>query len=174
MDAQRMSDAVKGRLEARIATCQAAGNEVQAKKWQAELKALTLPAYANGLVELGFDPAKLDGLAIYATQKMRRLVAGLVGAGKADPYTSTVIENARRGGESGVIANKLILASLSGAVKIDKSLVEGVTRRAGTEATASTQASSTRAALAALGLGRASEKGVFQIDLNHPAIQAIA
>lgn len=174
-----MSQTIEGMVESlsnhigtRIATCEGAGNLVQKKKWEAELKALTLPQYAQALLEIGFDPARLDELAIYSTQKVRRLVACVVGAGRADPYTATVIGNARLG--NGGIANRAMLASLSEAVKIDKAAMEGAVRRKASEATASTQASSTRQALLALGAGRLAEKGVFQIDLDHPVVKAVA
>ena len=173
--AASLATAIGEAINRRIAACEAAGNEVQKKKWLVELKALTLPAYAEALASMGFESSKLDGLAVYATMKLRRLVSAFLGTGSADPYTVEILRNAKAlAGEGGALSNKAMVASLSLKVKL-----EGITlpsRRRGSESTASTQASSTRQVLAALGAGRMVGEGKdrrFEIDFGHPVVARI-
>jgi hypothetical protein len=175
MDVEQMAARLREMIARRMDECEAKGNLTQRDKWAVELKHLTLPAYCQALTAVGFDPARLGTLAIYATTKLRRLVAHYLGVGRADPYTFEIIRNARVIAEQGnPMANRLMTATLSAKLR-----VEGITlptRREGSEGTASTQASSTRMALAALGAGKAEGKGPgarFEIDFAHPIMRTV-
>jgi len=170
MEPEQMRVAVQAAIERRIATQEAKGNASLAKKWAIELRHLTHDSSLKAMAIVGFDPARLDNLAIYAATKARKALAHLVGVGKVDPYTEVLVRNALAVAPDGHVANGTMTASLSISRKTTLALP---VRRAGAEGTASTQACSTRAALVALGAGVAIGRA-FQLDINHPVIAAIA
>ena len=155
---------LKRALEARRDTALAQGNAKLASKWIRELHQLANPIVAAKLNELGVEPSALGTLAIYAMQKVRRLLNG-----KPDPYTVTLIGNARAIG-SGQLTGRVARDVLSGVSSV------GIAR-AGGLSTASTQVSSSRAALAALRIVKVTKgkegKGLA-FDLEHSLIKEVA
>jgi hypothetical protein len=153
----------------RIQACKAEGNDTQARKWEAEIRLLSQPAYARALIELRVDVKALGDLAIYAAQKARKMLAHYVGVGKMDPYTAAILRNAR-GRELHVHD---MLATLTPSVSAGSPLAH---RRAGSQGTASTQASSTRAALALLGAAQVRGKGraiLMRVREDHPIVKRL-
>jgi hypothetical protein len=122
---------------------------------------------------VGFEPDALSRLAIYATQKLRRIAAFAAGVGRVDPFTETLVKNAR--GTEGVLTGRAARASLS--TKVDmRDGIQLAHRRISTDGTASSQAGSSRQALAALGiatLGRDGRESVLNIDLEHPLLAKV-
>jgi hypothetical protein len=170
MTPDEMRDAVTAAISRRIAAADAKGNKAGHVKWAAELRLLTTDDHVKTLAGIGFDPAKLDHLAVYATMKIRRIVAQMAGTGKVDPYTEVLVRNALAVVPGQAMPNGMMTASLN-AKRVSAVMLP--VRRSGTEGTASTQASSSRAALQALGAGVASGRA-FTINQSHPAITAIA
>lgn len=162
------------RITAHQERARAKGNPGLVEKWATELRYLTKPSPVEALLNVGFNPAALDSLAIYAAQKVRRLVQAYLGAGRVDPYTEIVIKNANAmQDEHGRISNRLVLASLSTKVKVAEALPN---RRASAMETAATQASSSRKALIAVGAGRMEGRGRgsnFAVDFSHPFITRV-
>jgi hypothetical protein len=149
---------VKRVIEQRINEANTAGNPGLAEKWTKELSILSNDNCARVLAEQNVDPDIFGYLAVYAAQKVRRLVTGFLGIGGVDPYTKTMVLSAKRLG--GSIANAAMTASIAGSI-----------------GTASTQASSTRSALIALGAAKVIRGGkdrTFEIDLSHPIIERIS
>jgi hypothetical protein len=169
MTPEHMHEAVQDVIERRIAREETKGNAAGAKKWRVELRHLTQEGNVRALAQMGFDPARLENLAIYATTKVRRMTAHLTGDGRVDPYTEVLLKNALAVAKDGEVPNGLMLASLTTHRKSAETLPQ---RRAGKEGTASTQACSTRAALVALGVGQVIGRS-FRIEFNHPVVTAI-
>jgi hypothetical protein len=167
---EQMGAAIKAALEPRIEACQAKGNKPGMTKWATELRLMTSEQNLAALVGVGFDPTKLNTLAVYAAMKVRRMVAHMAGTGQADPYTETLVKNALAVSPEGIMPNGLMTASLDSSRRSATVLPN---RRKGSRGTAATQACSTRAALEALGAGRATGRA-FQIIRNHPVVEAIA
>lgn len=173
-EALALADQIAARIKAREETALSKGNDGLAKKWGVELRFLTSPRPVEALTEARFDPAALDGLAIYAAQKVRRLVQAYLGTGRVDPYTEAVLKNAVSvRDEHGRISNRLIMASLTTKVKVVEALP--MRRKAAVE-TATTQACSSRQALIALGAGRMEGRGKgsnFVVDFAHPFVARV-
>lgn len=171
--ARALAEQIAARIVARQDAARSKGNSDLVQKWEAELKHLTAPKPIEALAAVKFDPEVLDQLAIYAAQKVRRLVQAYLGTGRVDPYTEVVLKNARRLSEDGGISNRLVMASLSTKIKVAEKLP---TRRAAAIETAATQASSSRKALIALGAGRMTGEGrakSFVVDFSHPFIRRV-
>lgn len=157
-------------LTQHVEEARARGNQGLALKWSRELKALTTEPLAGALVESGLEPVAFEGLAIYAAQKVRRLLNAYWGQGRADPYTLALLRNART---SGAIDSPMALATLNAKRATG---LELAVRRHAADKTAQTQASSTRAALVALGAAMIRrEKGlpVLEVDFNHRVIREV-
>lgn len=171
--ARALAEQIAARIAARQDAARSKGNSDLVQKWEVELKHLTAPKPIEALAAVKFDPAVLDQLAIYATQKVRRLVQAYLNLGEVDPYTKVVLKNAYRLGVEGGISNRLVLASLSTRIKVPDALP---TRRAAAVETAATQASSSRKALMALGAGRVEGTGrtkSFVVDFSHPFVSRV-
>jgi hypothetical protein len=172
--ARALADQITARIKAHADAAMAKGNDGLAKKWSTELRFLTAPRPVEALVEVKFDPTVLDGLAIYAAQKVRRMVQAYLGTGRVDPYTEAVLKNASAlRDEQGRISNRLVMASLTTKMKVTETLL---LRRKAAVHTASTQACSSRKALIALGAGRmeTTAKGAdFMVDFNHPFVTRV-
>ena len=78
---ERVSRAIQGRIDA----AKAAGNNKLAQRWMRELGSLTDGRSPEVLSEIAFDPAVFERLAIYAAQKVRRVIGAFVGTGHVDP-----------------------------------------------------------------------------------------
>lgn len=158
----------------RVSQARLMGNEKLAAKWSKEHGFLTRPSYAQALADASFDTSTLENLAIYATEKMRRLTGFFVGEGTVDPYTRTLLNNLSAfQAEGRQLANRLMNAALSKSLRASEALVD---RRAASEATAITQASSTRQALVALGAGSMQgghRSKTFQVDVSHPFVAKV-
>lgn len=164
MQNQPFVEEVRAVLQARLMQAQQSGRTALAVKWQRELDALATEAAGCALIEAGVQARVFATLAIYATQKVRRLVGARIGTGRADPCTRAVLINAQA---TGRITNIDALASLTKALD-GKGLA---TQRASAETTATTQASSTRAALLAVNAARKDGKTLV-IDFTHPLVRA--
>ena len=71
----RVSSAIHGRIDA----AKAAGNNKLAQRWMRELGSLTGGRSPEVMSEIAFDPAAFERLAIYAAQKVRRMIGAFVG-----------------------------------------------------------------------------------------------
>lgn len=168
--AQQIAEHIGGRQSAALAV----GNKTLADKWTTERNFLAAPKPAEALAAVGFQPVALDTLAIYAAQKVRRLVQAYLGTGRIDPYTEAVIKNANlMRDDQGRFGNRLVVASLTTKLKVTETLPN---RRVAAMTTAVTQASSSRQALMALGAGRMEGKGresSFIVDFAHPFVARV-
>jgi len=160
-------------IDAKIET---AGNENLKKNWTRERGKFTDPKVCAYYAEHELDPEGIKGLAIYAAQKVRKLLMKHLGmAEKIDPYTLNTLRNAVALAKQGVkFTSELQMAGLCHSVDAaDKlKLAERVHKD---RATASTQTSSTRAALEALGVLQVTKedgKRVLNIDLEHPIVKS--
>lgn len=164
---QAYGSEISAYLMARERHAKQGANEDLAKKWATEIRYLTAPSSVKALHEAQFDPRNLETLAIYATQKLRRLVQSYLGVNRIDPYTKAVLDNAvALRDENKALSNALIMASLSTKLKTSQALP---VRRVSAPKTASTQACSSRKALLALGAARIEDKS-FLVDFGHPFI----
>jgi hypothetical protein len=163
--------AIDTRIQHRRDEALANGKKSLAAKWAVEQRYLTALKPVEALVEAKFDPTSLDQLAIYAAQKVRRLVQAYLGVGTVDPYTQVILTNAKAlQNEEGKITNRTVTASLSTKIRSTEKLP---VRRVSAVETATTQASSTRMALVALGAGVVASRGkdaTFQVDFTHPFV----
>lgn len=172
-DVSSLIDRMTVALSKRAETARDAGNEPLAKKWERENASLTKPTIATALHGIGFDAAKLEKLAIYAAQKVRRIAGASAGEGRIDPFTIEIIRNART--HDGALSGRAVRGALSTKV----ALPEGMTlssRRISSEGTASSQAGSSRQALAAMGLATVKREGrdsVVSIEFDHPMLAAV-
>ena len=66
----RVSSAIQGRIDA----AKAAGNDKLAQRWMRELGSLTDGPTTDVMTAIAFDPAAFERLAIYAAQKVRRMI----------------------------------------------------------------------------------------------------
>ena len=172
-DVTPLLDGMTEILRSRASAAQESGNATLAKKWEREIAALTQPKIVDALNGIGFDHTKLEKLAIYAAQKLRRIVAQHVGTGRVDPFTLEIVKNARA--SEGVISGRAARGSLSTKVTLTEGMVLAG-RRVASEGTASSQAGSTRQALAALNAATISRDGresVTLIDLEHPMLATV-
>ncbi len=168
METDEMIARIRAAIQRRVAVCDAEGKAAQKAKWLAEERALTLPSHAEALARINFAPEALEGMAIYVTQKVRRMVSAFLGVGGPDPYTTTVLCNAAELGAT--IRNQAMRASLTDKLPTDEKLS---LRRKASDGTAQTQASSTRQALIALGAAHVEGGGrhaALKIDFGHPFV----
>lgn len=147
------------------------GNDELVKKWAVECGHFASNAIIRALHEVQFNAETLDGMAIYAAQKVRRLTQAYLGSGRIDPYTAAVLKNADALHRSErAMNNATMMASLTTKLKTNEELA---VRRASAVKTASTQACSSRKALIALGAARIEGEGKdksFVVDFSHPFI----
>lgn len=154
-----------------------AGNENLKKNWTRERAKFIATGYAGFFTENEIDPKAVEGLAIYAAQKVRRLIGFAKGLGdKIDPYTANTLRNAFALKDKGVkFTTELQMAGLCRSVEAAErtKLVE---TRHSDRSTANTQSCSTRAALEALGAMKVTKedgKRVLDIDFEHPVVKAV-
>lgn len=162
---------IENSLVERRAKALDAGNTSLASKWEKELVAFKLPSHVQAIEALGVEPQVFDGLAIYAVQKVRKIVQAFLGIGRIDPYTATIMRNAMT--RSGYV---LTARNILGSLDRDHTIAENdslVYRRVAKSGTAQTQASSSKAALVALKIGTLRKEGRgydLVIDPQHPFI----
>jgi hypothetical protein len=151
-----------------LAAC--AGRHNLAIKWEREAKILCSLSHAKVLFANDIDPDVFRTLAIYATQKVRRIISASLGAGEIDPYTAALLTNAMT---SGALSSNDMLATLSPCRAPSTRLTIS---RGATENTANTQASSTRLALIAMGIAKIEKRGAERftiINMKHPLIEQL-
>jgi len=150
-----------------------ADNEGLAKKFEAEKKVLTTTEFAAYFEDNAIDVAPLSTLAIYAMQKLRKLVAFGMGKGSVDQYTRAILTNAAALADAGIpFTNGLQMATLSASHEAEH-MAKLPTRLASTRGTANTQASSSRKALELIGAAKVDKKDgakVLVVDFGHPIV----
>lgn len=167
-----ITNTIAGIIDAKI---EKAGNENLKKNWTRERAKMVDPKIAAFFAEHHVDPKGMEGLAIYAMQKVRKLLTVFTGmGGKIDPYTLNTLQNAVALKAQGIpFTSELQMAGLCHSVDAPEKLKLAV-RRHSDRATASTQTSSTRAALEALNLLTVTKEGgkrVLTVDVDHPIVK---
>ena len=164
----RVSSAIQGRIDA----AKAAGNDKLAQRWMRELGSLTDGPTTDVMTAIAFDPAAFERLAIYAAQKVRRMLGAFVGTGHVDPYRMALVKNAKHAG--GSLSSSAMRATLDKSQPCTTALK---IRRAGADTTAATQVSSTVEALEALGMAAVTKLGkerVITVNFEHPLAKVFA
>jgi len=157
-----------------------AGNEGLARKWGDERAYFAQAAYVTAFDAHKLNVAALRNLAIYAAQKYRKILTAMITENrqKVDGYTRCTLNNAKvLDAEEIPFTYDLHNAALSKSNVAERSAKLSM-RLSSTPGTASTQSSSTRQALSALGVltlfKTMDGKNAFAIDWESPIVQAIA
>lgn len=150
-----------------------APNDNFAKNMQREIKSMTAPTVVGYMVDNELKAEPLSDIAIYALQKVSRLIEFFVGAAKSiDPYSLTILKNAAALSEKGIAySSELVKAGLSKHCDAPEKL-KLATRYTCSVSTAGTQMSSSVAAFEYLGLAKrvGGKKGSLAVDLDHPIV----
>lgn len=167
----KVANEIRGIIDTRIAAANEDENAGLAKKWMKEQKVMTSTAFAKRFAEFKGKPAIFTNMAIYAAQKVRKLLVGSV-----DGYTRNIVLNAAKLAKAKVpFTQDLQLAALSTHVECGGPVAK-LNRMSSTRGTASTQASSTRKALVALGFAKVVTKDgakVLELDFENEIIKGI-
>lgn len=165
--------AIVNKLIARAEAAASVDNASLEKKFRTEAKLFQV-AYAEALHAAKIKADFADSIAIYAMQKVRKLLnAAVTGVSTIDKYTSAIIHNAANRKQT--INNKEQNASLCSALEVETMSATKDERLHKAPSTASTQSSSTRKALQALGLAAYDkESKSLTIDTESPLFDKIA
>jgi hypothetical protein len=169
-------------IDARIAKMRDAGNESQAKKWERERAHFILPSAVEFLVANATeDLAKLGDLAIYAVEKVRKIVRfATLEKGAMDNYSRHLLKQAAVCKRKNMpFSYGLQRAALSESIEFENAHKLG-SRLKCSPGTANSQASSSHIALAWLGMGKNVQRSAdpnadcnYSIfDLEHPVVMA--
>ena len=168
-------------FDARAAHARANDNEGLARKWEDERAHFITAAFVTFFeARPEIDICKMiNSGAIYATQKVRKIVQAIVTETRArvDGYTRCTLQNARVLADKGTdFTFALHNAALSKSCSATHS-TRLANRLASSANTATTQSSSTRMALAALGCvifyKTAGDENALRVDFDNEIVAAI-
>ena len=143
-------NAVVNALKARAQAAIDVDNKSLHDKFMTEAKLFTTD-YAALLVEQEISIKFVDSIAIYAMQKVRKILHTIAHSDKLDKYTRVVVNNAQASKRKQSINNREQSASMCSALEVDTMSAKDE-RLQKAASTASTQSSSTRKALTALNI----------------------
>lgn len=168
-----VADALKARAEA-------ADNDANpglAKKLMHEQKCLTTDTIATYFADEGLNFSFFSDAAIYMIQKARKIAQAAVGAGRLDPYTTAILQNAQDLANEGcVMTPKLVQAALTADIEVDDSpnVVKMKHRQNYAIGTARSQANTSRQAMLNMGMAKIENvegRRCLSVDFEHPVVK---